>query len=137
MILGAFEKCPICSRAGGSNNWRKINYNGNWWERKCSGYHTHCRFSQRYRKSFDDSTLIYFRFGLKDFDCYTYSEAYAKSIVFRFPNKSIVAGTYFYHKEYSRNSLVQELFQIWPDYYPDWDNLGKLNNKLNLLKTFQ
>lgn len=129
MILNSFDKCPICSRAGHDNPWKEINHNTMWWERMCGNYNYRCRFAQFYWQSFQDKTLRYIRFGLKDFYCYTYSEATT--------NFSIIAGTYFYHNDFPRGQGVQGPFQIWPNFIPDWDNLEKLNDKLNLYKTFE
>jgi hypothetical protein len=127
MILNAFEKCPICSRAGYDNSWKEINYNSGWWEKMCDNYHHRCKFTQHYWQSFNDPTLRYIHFGLHNFYCYTYSESTAH----------IIAGTYFYHNKFPRREVSQGPFQIWPDFIPDWDNLDKLNDKLKLYKIFQ
>lgn len=132
ITLAAFDKCPICSRAGQANEWKKINHNVIWWERMCSNFHDLCGFTQHYWKSFEDTELRYLQFKIKDFYAYTYTTAYAEEAHYM----GIISGTRFYHNEFPRGEIVQGPFQDWKDYVPDWDNLDKLNQKLNLLKTF-
>lgn len=134
IVIPAFDKCPICSRAGKDNDWKKINHNSIWWERTCSNYFSNdCGFSQYYWKSYDDPELRYIRWHLKDFAAYTYTTAYAKEA----KNIGVINGTRFYHKVFPRGESVQGPFQDWIDFMPDWDHLDKLNKKLNLLATFE
>jgi hypothetical protein len=127
ITIPAYSKCPICSRANWDNTWREINHNEIWWERMCSNFNGNCGFAQFYWKSFEDQTLRYIRWNLKNFFCYTYADS----------SLLLVPGTYFYHKVFPRGESVQNPFQKWQDFMPDWDNLEKLNDKLNVLRNFE
>ena|SRR5271165_4382310 len=139
MILPRFDKCPICSRRGIDNGWKHINHNSIWWEYKCGTYFTQeetvCEFSQYFFKSYEDPELKYYQFYTKDYHVYVYSDDFGikkQTIGLTNPN----GQTYFYHRKFPRGENTRGPFQVWDQFPIDWDNLDKLNDKLNLYKKF-
>ena len=136
MIIKRFNVCPICAHQGHDYGWKHINHNSSWWEFKCLGYYepkdSGCCFSQYFFKSHDDPECKYLNFNIKDYNVYLYSDQYDPECNSLNPN----GKTYFFHKIFPRGESVQNPFQIWDQFVIDWNNLDKLNNKLNLLKKF-
>lgn len=120
MILLRYENCPICH----AHDWHEYRYGTYWFEQSCGCL----KFNQFFQNSFQDPELKYLVFAIPDYHIYVYSETC--------PSVTVSNKMFVYHAEFPRGINIQGPFQVWEDYMPDFQQLDKLNARLNLLRTF-
>lgn len=126
MIIQTFQFCPICKTQDKLTHNLPSNY---FYQISCKNQHDICGFNQYPANSFKDQEIKYFHFYTQDFCCYVYGEDK--------DNGSIINKTHIYYRLFSKNNPVQRPIITWENWYPDFDNLEKLNQKLKVLATFQ
>jgi hypothetical protein len=122
MIIKAFKHCPICRSL---KPFKKHNPNHILWQASC--VNPNCGFFQYFVNSFEEDIITYFQFFTDDFNIYVYGERMS----------SIKNITHIYHRVFSKGVFTQMPLISWENWYPDFDNLDKLNNKLKTLALFK
>jgi hypothetical protein len=126
MILKTFQYCPVCKTQDKLKHHLPSKY---FYQISCKNQYDICGFHQYPINSFEDQEIKYFSFYTKDFNIYVYGE--------NENNRSAINLTHIYYRKFPRGQSVQSPLITWENWYPDFNNLTQLNNKLNILSTFQ